>query len=77
MYNNPILQFLANNINNDLAAKSLMKIGATIKHPDGRKVKIISGYFLDPTYGRVSNWWSWREVKKNGKLGKIENGYGW
>jgi hypothetical protein len=51
-----------------------MKIGKVIRHPDGRRVKIISGQVWG-TYG-FSNWWEWREVKK-GKLGKIEGGYGW
>lgn len=54
-----------------------MRVGKTLKHPDGRKVKITGGFFLDPTYGRVSNFWHWREVKTNGKLGKEECGYGW
>lgn len=54
-----------------------MRVGATIKHPDGRLVKIKSGYFLDPVYGRVSNFWTWNEVKPDGSLGKHESGYGW
>ena len=55
--------------------KSKMKVGKIVKHPDGRKVKIISGQFWG-TYG-LSNFWEWREIKKNGKLGKLESGYGW
>lgn len=54
-----------------------MKVGKKIKHPDGRTVKVIEGRFLDPIYGRVSNFWTWREVKKGGRLGKKECGYGW
>lgn len=71
------LREIARQINQDLAAKSKMEIGKTIKHPDGRMVKIISGCFLDAVFGRVSNHWTWREVKKNGKLGPEEYGYGW
>lgn len=71
------LQSIARSINSELASRSSMKIGAIIRHPDGRRVKVIDGYYLDPTYGRVSNWWSWREVLKRGGLGKIESGYGW
>ncbi len=68
---------IARKLNEEIASKSSMKIGKIVKHPDGRTVKIKSGYFLDPIYGRVSNWWEWNEVKANGKLGKKECGYGW
>lgn len=54
-----------------------MEVGKIIKHPDGYKVKVISGQYLDPIYGRLSNFWYWRRVKKNGKLGRMEHGYGW
>lgn len=64
-------------LNEEAARHSRMKIGKIMKHPDGRKVKIVSGFFLDPTYGRVSNFWRWKEVLPNGKLGKEESGYGW
>ncbi|TXH15125.1 MAG: hypothetical protein E6R03_07875 [Hyphomicrobiaceae bacterium] len=71
------LQSIARSINSELASRSRMKIGAVIRHPDGRLVKVIEGCYLDATYGRVSNWWSWREVLECGGLGKIESGYGW
>ncbi len=71
------LYALAREINNELARESSMRVGATVKHPDGRKVKIIEGCFLDPVYGRVSNFWYWCEVKADGTLGKKECGYGW
>ena len=76
IYNNE-LQSIATDINKEIASKSIMRVGKTILHPSGRKVKIIDGYFLDPIYGRVSNFWTWREVFENGKLGKKESGYGW
>lgn len=31
-----------------------------------RKVKIAGGYYLESTYGGVSNRWSWYEMKENG-----------
>lgn len=71
------LYSIANQINQELASRSKMKVGKKIKHPDGRTVKVIEGRFLDPIYGRVSNFWTWREVKKGGRLGKKECGYGW
>ena len=64
-------------MNKRRSKKSSMEIGKEIKHPDGRTVKIKSGCFLDPIYGRVSNFWYWNEVLEDGSLGKEENGYGW
>jgi len=45
--------------------------------PDGKrpcKVKLVDGQYWG-TYG-LSNHWRWRRVLKNGKLGKVEFGYG-
>ncbi len=39
-------------------------------------IQIISGCFLDPNYGRLSNYWTWREVLPDGTLGKEGEGYG-
>lgn len=52
------------------------KVGDTVQHPDGRKVKIIRGQWWG-TYG-LSNHWSWQEVLEDGTLSdKVEHGYGW
>jgi hypothetical protein len=59
----------------DVLGKSQMAVGKVMRHPDGRTVKIVDGQFWGE-HG-VSNFWYWREVKKNGKLGKLEHGYGW
>ena len=43
----------------------------------GRPIKVTDGQFLDPTYGRLSNHWTWQYVKPDGSLGKHEaSGYG-
>ena len=70
-----MLSQIARKINEGIAAKSKMKIGKIVKHPDGRRVKVVSGNFL--VGGRVSNFWCWREVFVNGRLGEKESGYGW
>jgi len=54
-----------------------MKVGRVVLHPKGYKVKVISGCFRDRTYGRISNWWTWRRVRKDGTLGREQSGYGW
>ena len=64
-------------MNQELAAQSSMAVGKTVKHPDGRTVKIKSGCYLDPVFGRVSNFWYWNEVLADGTIGKEECGYGW
>ena len=53
-----------------------MEVGKTLKHPDGRSVKIISGQFWGE-HG-LSNFWYWREVLPDGTLSEtLEHGYGW
>ena len=69
------LSKIAQEMNQELASKSSMKIGENILHPDGRTVRVKSGTFLSG--GRVSNFWTWNEVKSNGSLGPDESGYGW
>lgn len=68
---------LAASMNQELVAKSSMRIGETIPHPEGYLVKVVSGCFLDPKYGRVSNWWTWQRIQPDGSLGPKESGYGW
>ena len=54
-----------------------MEIGKILEDLNGRTVKVKSGHFLDPDFGRVSNWWTWNEVLSDGSLGPDEQGYGW
>ncbi len=54
---------------------SQLCVGDEVLHPDGRKVKITDGQYWG-TYG-LSNFWYWREILPDGKLGKEEHGYGW
>jgi hypothetical protein len=64
-------------IRDSVIGQSSLAVGKVVTHPDGRKVKIVGGYYYDPIYNRLSNHWTWREVKADGSLGPIENGYGW
>ena len=54
-----------------------MQIGATVQHPDGYQVKVLDGCYLDPVYGRVSNWWTWQRINEDGSPGEKASGYGW
>lgn len=39
-------------------------------------VLILDGCYLDPTYHRVSNWWSWQELDNELNLKDKSSGYG-
>lgn len=39
-------------------------------------VYIESGCYLDSTFGRVSNYWTWRRVLEDGSLSESQSGYG-
>ena len=55
----------------------VLKIGDIVPYKDGRPVKIKYGCYLDETYGRLSNHWTWNEVFDDGTFGPDESGYGW
>lgn len=64
----------------DLTEKTMgpssMRVGLTLRHPDGRMVKITSGALWGSR--GYSNFWHWREVLSDGSLSaKDEAGYGW
>lgn len=77
MYNSSALASLAREMNEEMAAQSSMAIGKVVMHPNGYKVKVTSGKYLDSIYGCVSNFWYWRRVNDDGSLGEEEHGYGW
>lgn len=62
-------------ITEDVLGGPPFKIGDTVQHPDGRMVRIVNGQYWG-TYG-LSNFWSWRPVRKDWSLGPVEHGYGW
>jgi len=43
---------------------------------EGKPVLIESGYYLDPIYRRVSNFWHGHYVNPDGSLGEEWSGYG-
>lgn len=59
----------------DVFGKNSLKIGNTVKHRDGRAVKITAGQYWGE-YG-LSNFWHWSEVLEDGQLGPDEHGYGY
>jgi hypothetical protein len=60
----------------EVLGKSKMKIGEIIDHPDGYKVKVISGQYWGE-YG-LSNFWYWKRVNEDGSLSEeTYSGYGW
>ncbi len=76
--NDPRLREIARAMNAGFEAKSSMKIGARIMHPDGYLVEVTDGQYLCKTYGRISNFWYWKRVNADGTLSEVvEHGYGW
>lgn len=62
----------------DKYAGEKLVVGKQYIHPKDGLVQITSGYFYDPTYGRVSNFWHWQKVLKDGTLDGVDrHGYGW
>lgn len=55
--------------------KTRLSVGQ-VRLMDGVPSLITSGFFLDPTYGYVSNFWEWRPILKDGTLGEPKSGYG-
>ena len=56
----------------------LLRIGQRIRHESGCTVEIVDGQFMVQAHGksRVSNFWYWRRVRKDGTLGQQGHGYG-
>lgn len=75
MSNDVALRSLARTITEEVLGGTPFAIGDIVVHPSGRNVKIVSGQYWG-THG-LSNFWYWREVLKDGTLGKEESGYGW
>ena len=57
---------------------ALPTVGKIVKHPSGKKVKIVRlSFFLD-NFGQYQSMIWWKEVLKNGKLSKkLRNGKIW
>lgn len=51
-------------------------IGDVVRHPDGRKVRIVSGQYWGSR--GLSNFWYWQPLDADGRdVGEREHGYGW
>ena len=61
----------------DVMGGTKLKIGAVVPHltRKGVKVKIVDGQYWGE-HG-LSNFWSWRIIRKDGSLGPKRSGYGW
>lgn len=69
------LDSIAQGLNEKHLKRNSLKIGKYFLYKE-KPIKILSGYFLDPTYHRLSNYWTWRRVLSNGSLGIMGSGYG-
>lgn len=55
---------------------STFKIGDVRRHPEHGRIRITGGYYLDPTYGRLSNFWHWVKLDHRNNPCKEGCGYG-
>lgn len=51
---------------------SPLAVGKRYEHPEDGVIKVVSGYWTDPIYGRVSNFWYWTVEA----TGETHHGYG-
>ena len=65
-YDNPALRAIADQINAEFDSKDYPVIGETWAYK-GEDVTITGGYYRDPVYNRVSNFWYFRYA--NGRTG--------
>jgi hypothetical protein len=63
---------LARDVTDEILPPIRLRIGGHYLHPDDGEIVITSGYYRDPTYGRVSNFWHWIVVA----TGEAKHGYG-
>ena len=79
--------YFSTDLNNEIMKNEQIQspsIGSVVKYKGWNKgdkkypcdVYIENGCFLDSTFGRVSNWWTWRIVNKDGSLSEKYSGYG-
>ena len=52
----------------------MLSVGKVYNHPKGGPVYITSGKFL--SNDRLSNFWYWKPIHKDGTLGEEKSGYG-
>jgi hypothetical protein len=69
------LDSIAQGLDEKYSKRNSLEIGKYFIYK-GKPIKIISGYFIDPEYDCLSNYWTWRKVLSNGSLGKKGEGYG-
>ena len=49
-----------------------LQVGGRYVHPEDGVIEVTSGYYRDPTFGRISNHWHWMIVA----TGEPGHGYG-
>lgn len=72
---NQVMETIVSEFHKELIGSGHYEIGKVFKR-NGKLIYIIGGCYLDSIYGRLSNFWDWRYVHKDGTLGKHGCGYG-
>jgi hypothetical protein len=66
------LTVLGREITDAVIAPVALHIGGRYLHPEQGEIELVSGYYRDPRYGRISNHWHWTIVA----TGEKRHGYG-
>ena len=53
-----------------VVSPAAFQIGKVYEHPKHGPVYLESGYYLDPTYGRVSNFWNFKKIRADGTMSR-------
>lgn len=63
---------VAEEITDEVLKPVTLQIGHTYLHPEDGEIEITGGYYRDPIYNRISNFWYWKVLA----TGEIHSGYG-
>lgn len=62
----------ARRITDEILPPVELEIGRRYLHPEDGVIEITDGYYRDPRYGRISNFWHWKVVATD----EYKHGYG-
>ncbi|WP_028058298.1 hypothetical protein [Candidatus Solirubrobacter pratensis] len=71
-WDDPAMYAIAREITDEVLPPITLEIGRRYVHPEQGEIEITSGCYRDPTYDRISNWWTWTVVA----TGEKRAGYG-
>lgn len=59
-------------VTDSIIPPTTLRVGRVYQHPTDGLIRILSGYYRDPAYGRISNFWTWEVLSTQER----KSGYG-